>query len=94
MKVSLHFIIDSALEFLYASSMWDLWWIISTGTDFLYLVIFFLLPVIIVRCLLTCLSTPSPVAEEMLLFAATPRRPEAINIIITILIALSTFRDI
>jgi len=30
----------------------------------------------------------------MLLFAATPRRPEAINIIITILIALSTFRDI
>ena len=94
MTVGLHFVIDSGLEFLYVSSYvgfvvdkwhWDRFSLLSS--------IFFLLLVIILRCLFSCLSTPSPVANEMLLFAATPRRPEAI-IIIIILIALSTFRDI
>ena len=99
MTVGLHFVIDSGLEFLYVSSYvgfvvdkwhWDRFSLLSS--------IFFLLLVIILRCLFSCLSTPSPVANEMLLFAATPRRPEAIIIIIIIiiiiLIALSTFRDI
>jgi len=98
MRVSLHFIIDSGREFLYVSSYvgfvldkwhWDRFSLLSS---------IILLSVIILRCLLTCLSTPSPVADEMLLFAATPRRSEAIIIIIIIiiiiLIALSTFMDI